>query len=143
MFLPLTQRSLRACLLSTVTSWQNCTSAAAIWLLAVSMVTGSMTVASSAPSREALLHKLITRALGLVNIEAQVLPGQLPKPLPIDLPLPQQAQVIGSIVRARDQRSYQIYLDVPDSPEQVQSFYQTRLQAIGWRKQELPFFGQY
>ncbi|XGV97397.1 MAG: hypothetical protein ACAF41_32340 [Leptolyngbya sp. BL-A-14] len=117
---------------------QKSTIAAVTLLLTGLCITSMATVALPTPDSDAQFRKLARRALNYGSGEAQLLPGQLPKPLPLDLPLPSQTQVIGSIVRTKEARSYQIYLDVPATPEQVQAFYQQRLQAIGWLKQKFP-----
>ncbi|NEQ22770.1 MAG: hypothetical protein F6K28_27040 [Microcoleus sp. SIO2G3] len=68
----------------------------------------------------------------LVGVNAQVLLGQLPPQLP-ELPLPEQARIIGSVTSPNDQAgSYRIFLDVPRSPQQVRAFYREQLHNAGW-----------
>jgi hypothetical protein len=92
---------------------------------------------------DAQFRRLARRALSYGGGEAQLFPGQLPKALPVDLPLPPQTQIIGSIVRTKGTGIYQIapgssevYLDVSDTAEHIQAFYQQRLPALGWTKSE-------
>lgn len=84
----------------------------------------------AASSENSSLREIVSRLSGG---QAQILVGQLPQPLPIDLPIPEQAQILGSVVGTYDQPdSYQIFLTVPRSPQQVESYYRQQLQAAGW-----------
>lgn len=68
--------------------------------------------------------------------DLQLLVKQLPAHLPADLPLPDDVDVVGSVVRG--QLSTEIVLDAQQSTEQVLAFYQQRLTAMGWRKWQHP-----
>ncbi|MBV9387350.1 MAG: hypothetical protein JOZ78_13080 [Chroococcidiopsidaceae cyanobacterium CP_BM_ER_R8_30] len=68
--------------------------------------------------------------------DLQLLVRQLPPHLPVDLPLPDNVDVVGSVVRG--QLSTEIVLDAQQSAEQVFAFYQQRLTAMGWREWQHP-----
>lgn len=78
------------------------------------------------------LQHLIQNWLGLS--ELQLIPGKLPQHLPISLPLPQKAQVLGSIILSSN--SFQIIVDLPQEPEQVKAFYRQQLSTAGWLEQK-------
>jgi len=63
----------------------------------------------------------------------QLLPEQLPADVPIELPLPPGARLIGSVL-SWPPRETAVVLDVPLSPEAVYAFYGERLLATGWRE---------
>jgi hypothetical protein len=67
--------------------------------------------------------------------EVQVLAGQLPDELPVELPMPDDADVVGSVVRGDE--NVEIVLDVPGEPESVLDAYEERLAAAGWREPEI------
>jgi len=81
----------------------------------------------------------------------QLLPGQLPSDLPLSLPLPPGARVVGSSVRQLDGPlpsnvtsvpTATIVLDVPGSASDVVAFYQRALADQGWSAaQGGPFAG--
>ncbi|NJL21028.1 MAG: hypothetical protein HC895_09745 [Leptolyngbyaceae cyanobacterium SM1_3_5] len=109
-------------------------------VLSVSALWRGGVIAQTAPaaSEQELLRDMLLRTFGS---DAQVLPGQLPSELAIDLPLPDQARIIGSIVSAEGQENvsfydYLIFLDVPRSPQQTTDFYQEQLSRAGWRVAE-------
>jgi hypothetical protein len=92
--------------------------------------------AQLAPENEAALLREMLRLRyafdGQENV--QILVGQLPDPLPADFPLPEEAQIIGSIVQ-----SYgftEILFQTAQSPEEVYSFFQQQLLDTGWQVQE-------
>jgi len=60
----------------------------------------------------------------------QLLAGEIPKDMPIDLPIPENARIVGSIVR--DQKRISVVLDVNQTSEQVFDFYKERMAAGGW-----------
>lgn len=84
--------------------------------------------------KETLSRKLVLRLLNWPTGEVQILEGRLPERLPVSLPLPEQTQVLGSVVGPK--QDVQILLDVGQSPEQVVAFYREQLLASGWRKPE-------
>jgi hypothetical protein len=83
---------------------------------------------------ESLSRNLVLRLLERSASGVQILEGRLPLGLPVELPLPDQTQVLGSVVDPKE--DFQILLDVGQSPEQVIAFYRERLLAAGWRKPE-------
>ena len=62
---------------------------------------------------------------------AQLLPGQLPDQLPVDIPFPEGSRVLGTLIR--NPESITMYLDTHLSPNQVLTFYKQRMQAAGWQ----------
>lgn len=68
--------------------------------------------------------------------DVQILVGELPANLPIALPLPQNASVIGSLVRLG--HSAQIVLDVDQSVKAVVAFYREQLVSASWRELDSP-----
>lgn len=83
---------------------------------------------------ESLSRNFVLRLLDRSASGVQILEGRLPPQLPVELPLPDQTQVLGSVVEPKE--DFQILLDVGQSPEQVIAFYRERLLAAGWRKPE-------
>ncbi len=66
--------------------------------------------------------------------EVQVLAGKLPDELPVELPMPDDADVVGSVVQGDE--NVEIVLDVPGEPESVLAAYEERLAAAGWSEPE-------
>ncbi|GAC1347636.1 MAG: hypothetical protein NVSMB27_13490 [Ktedonobacteraceae bacterium] len=66
---------------------------------------------------------------------AQLLPGQLPDQLPVDIPVPEGSHVLGSLIR--NSESINILLDTHFSPAQVLTFYRQHMQATGWQTTEI------
>jgi hypothetical protein len=58
---------------------------------------------------------------------AQLLPGQIPDQLPVDIPFPEGGRVLGSLIR--NPESITMFLDTHLSPEQALTFYTQRMQA--------------
>ncbi len=83
---------------------------------------------------ESLSRNFVLRLLNGSASGVQILERRLPPRLPVELPLPDQTQVLGSVVGPKE--DVQILLDVGQSPEQVIAFYRERLLAAGWRKPE-------
>jgi hypothetical protein len=67
--------------------------------------------------------------------EVQILAGQLPEDMPVELPMPRDAEVVGSV--ARGDQNVEIILDVPGEPQSVLDAYEEQLVAAGWREPEL------
>lgn len=65
----------------------------------------------------------------------QILAGQLPEDMPVELPMPRDAEVVGSV--ARGDQNVEIILDVPGEPQSVLDAYEEQLVAAGWREPEL------
>jgi hypothetical protein len=106
------------------------------FLTLVSAIVLALTTIAAVPTcklESTALQKLLQRWLGLFAAE-QLIPGQLPPQLPVHLPLPEKAEVVGSIVKSSN--NFQIILDVVQSPEQVQAFYEQKLLQTGWQKQK-------
>ena len=88
---------------------------------------------------EATLRELATRLLSPRYPGAEfmqvtdLLPGQLPLNTPIELPLPADARLIGSVVRGQDSTTL---FDTDLTSEELLAFYRGRLTAIGWTEQE-------
>ncbi len=68
--------------------------------------------------------------------EVQILVGKLPPALPIELPLPEKAGIIGSLVRG--DHSAQIVLDVDQPAAAVVAFYRAQLEPAGWQEFDWP-----
>lgn len=99
------------------------------------------------PEDAAALRELAVRLLRVrfpgdpeASDETQLLVGELPAGLPLELPLPPGSRVVGSLVRG-NQRGISIVLDASEPAEQVLEFYRARLSAAGWRSPELPHHG--
>ncbi len=85
--------------------------------------------------RELALRLLTPRYPGAPEPEeVQLLTAELPPSLPVEMPLPDGAQVIGSLVRGEEET--EIILDAPQSPDEVVSFYKERLTTGGWEMPE-------
>ena len=86
------------------------------------------------------LTRLIKRYLtypGSSYGEIEILVGELPSDLPVDVPIPEDAEVIGSITTPRSgkYKSIQIMLDVPQEPDEITKFYRDCLTEEGWREE--------
>lgn len=82
---------------------------------------------------EDALRQLVCRLAG-----GEVFVGELPRSLPIDLPMPQGTQIVGSVAGIPELPNYfRIFLTVPESQQQVESFYRQQLQAAGWKPSNL------
>jgi hypothetical protein len=87
---------------------------------------------------EELLSKLAIRLVtffGDPNVEnPQLLVGNLPKQLPVHVPMPEGSHVLGTLVRGP--RSLHIVLEVPLSMSETRDFYARELKAQGWESPE-------
>jgi hypothetical protein len=85
-----------------------------------------------------LLHELALRLAtypGDPRVDdPQLLVGQLPPGLSIEIPLPDGSRVLGSLLRS--QENIDIVLDCALSPDGVMQFYNERLTANGWNELE-------
>jgi hypothetical protein len=91
--------------------------------------------------RELAIRLLSPRYPGAESMQVtDLLPGQLPPSLPIELPLPADVRLIGSVLRGRDSTTL---FDTQQTPEQLLAFYHERMSALGWTEQEqfLPTYG--
>ncbi len=66
--------------------------------------------------------------------EPQLFIGHLPPNLPIELPLPEDSRIVGSVVS----RATVIYLDVDLPTNAVLDFYRERMMAAGWSEPQIP-----
>jgi hypothetical protein len=103
-------------------------------ILVLSLLSSNPAVVTAQSSDEAALRRFIERFLRLNDNKSQLLIGELPKDLSIALPIPDKAEVLGSVVHSGG--NYQILLDTVQSPKQVQDFYRDRLKAEGWTPRE-------
>ncbi len=109
-------------------------------LLLASTLALAPTAVAVTPSQdinETALVKRVERLLGFPSDTGQLILGRLPDHLPVHLPLPEGAQVIGSIVRSAN--NFQILLDVAQSPAQIKAFYQQQLLRAGWKQRKFSF----
>lgn len=86
---------------------------------------------------ERLLSPRYSNPLGQ-QTAIQLLVGQLPSNLPLKLPIPPGATLLGSSVRSQGNQKLagaDIILDAPGTAEEVLSFYQKELQTQGWKAQ--------
>jgi hypothetical protein len=66
---------------------------------------------------------------------AQLLPGQLPDQLPVEIPFPEGSRVLGSLIR--NPESIDMLLDAYLPPEQVLTFYRQRMEALAWQTTDI------
>ncbi len=62
--------------------------------------------------------------------------GDLPGDLPVKIPLPDNADIIGSLVRSNDYKEVEVVLDVPSKPDDVVGFYRSTMTKAGWNEQK-------
>ena len=79
-----------------------------------------------------LAHRLLARRSDGAPApeEIQILPGQLPERLAVDIPLPDDAWILGSLTRGGEET--EIVLDVNQTVDQIFDFYRRELAAKGW-----------
>lgn len=94
---------------------------------------------------EAALREFIGRALTYHypggTGGTTVLVGGLPENLGFELPVPENSQVIGSIVRGTMEGGTEIILDVDLAPEDALTFYREQLLQAGWEEQTQQAYG--
>ena len=90
------------------------------------------------PSEIDLLEKL---ALGLLVYpgdprasKPRLFLGKIPENLPIEVPIPEQSRVVGTLARSETQ--VEIVLESDLTPEEVFRFYRTQLTSLGWHEPE-------
>lgn len=88
--------------------------------------------------RELVAHIMSPNYPGAAtNTQVELFVGTLPDQLPLELPLPEGATLIGSMTTiGRDQNLSQIVLETSASPQDVNSFYETELMDLGFAVQE-------
>lgn len=71
---------------------------------------------------------------GTPGQSADLLPGQLPADLPLTLPQPPGARLVGSVVRRRGGSTllWDVILDAPGAPADLLTFYRGQLLSLGW-----------
>nr|CBH37561.1 hypothetical secreted protein [uncultured archaeon]CBH38961.1 hypothetical protein, secreted [uncultured archaeon] len=66
-----------------------------------------------------------------------ILPGELPSNLSVEVPIPSDTDVIGSLIRSEGTyKRVKIILDVPMEPNEVIEFYRDSLKNVGWNETE-------
>ncbi|HTK05537.1 MAG TPA: hypothetical protein VL485_00055 [Ktedonobacteraceae bacterium] len=90
------------------------------------------------PGEIELLEKL---ALGLLIhpgdpriAKPRLFLGKIPEHFPIDLPIPEQSRVMGTLARSETQ--VEIVMESDLTPEAIFSFYRTQLTSLGWHELE-------
>jgi hypothetical protein len=84
--------------------------------------------------RELAIRLLSPRYPGVEHMQVtDLLPGQLPPNPPIELALPSDARLIGSVIRGQDSTTL---FDTDLSSEELLAFYRERMTALGWAEQE-------
>jgi hypothetical protein len=93
---------------------------------------GGAALATDRASFQTLAHRLLARRCGgsPAPEEVQILVSQLPQDLPIEIPLPDGARIIGSLVHGGE--GTEIVLDAPQTVAQVLDFYEETLTAEEW-----------
>lgn len=91
-------------------------------------------------SHEAMLRELVLRVAAIPGdpgaYDQQLLVGQLPEDLPVPLPLPEQSQLLGSLLR--NAAPAEIILNTLLSPVQIIDFYRNHFVAMGWEESPTP-----
>jgi hypothetical protein len=92
-------------------------------------------------------HERIEKlALGLLmrpndpwEVQPRLFVGKIPENLPLELPVPEQTEVLGTL--ARNASTVDIVLESTLTAKEIQSFYRTRLTALGWQEpdEDLPY----
>jgi hypothetical protein len=93
---------------------------------------------NSPDANETLLYELALRLAAYPGdprvYDPQLLVGQLPPGIAIEIPLPEGSRLLGSLVRS--QENIDIVLDCALSPDEVLQFYKERMAAGGWNELE-------
>ena len=66
----------------------------------------------------------------------QLLPGKLPREMPVDLPIPDGARIVGSEVQ--ENTGIYVVLDVPMTPDLALDFYRKHLASQNWTEISIP-----
>ncbi len=72
--------------------------------------------------------------------DVQLLAGKLPENMPVDLPIPDGARIIGSEVQ--EDKGIYIVLDVPLMPDQALDFYREALPSQNWTETDIQGMGR-
>ena len=93
---------------------------------------------SSEPTFEELATRLLEPSYSgsseLVGVELFL--GGLPDELPLDLPMPEGARIVGSAVR--DGETIEIVLDARMAPSEAIEFYREHMTSANWTETEIP-----
>ena len=68
--------------------------------------------------------------------DVQLLAGKLPENMPVDLPIPDGARIVGSEVQ--EDKGIYVVLDVPMMPDQALDFYREALASQNWTETDIP-----
>jgi len=94
----------------------------------------------SSSQNEELLRELALRLATFPGdprvMNPQLFVGELPQRLPVEIPLPENSPVLGSL--ARNPQQFEIVLDSELKPENVTAFYKERLSTLGWSELDWP-----
>jgi len=90
------------------------------------------------PSVEELVMRLLQATYpGSAELEGvQLLPGKLPLEMPVDLPIPEGARIVGSEVQ--ENTGIYVVLDVPMTPDLALDFYRKRFASQNWTEIGIP-----
>lgn len=83
----------------------------------------------------AALRELAQRSLSASGTgTVELFPGQLPKELPLALPLPVNSRLIGTIARrtSAQQVTWEVLFDSTDAPDAVVAFFSREVGGMGW-----------
>ena len=92
------------------------------------------------------LERMEKLALGLLarpeepwQAQPRLFVGTIPDNLPLELPVPEQTEVLGTL--ARNTSTLDMILESQLTAQEVQSFYRMRLTALGWQEpdEDLPY----
>ena len=94
----------------------------------------------SSSQNEELLRELALRLATFPGdprvMNPQLFVGELPQRLPVEIPLPENSRVLGSL--ARNPQLFEIVLDSELKPEDATAFYKERLSTLGWSELDWP-----
>lgn len=97
-------------------------------------MTARLVVKKGLTDADELLQQLTMRLIGGEQSTTEAYPkvyvGALPDEMPARLPVPNRTRIIGTAVRSPE--SLKVYAQVESRPEQVISFYESRLPSHGW-----------
>jgi hypothetical protein len=90
------------------------------------------------PSVEELAIRLLQATYpGSAELDGvQLLPGKLPLEMPVDLPIPDGARIVGSEVQ--ENTGIYVVLDVPMTPDLALDFYREHLASQNWTEISIP-----
>ena len=97
------------------------------------------TESSNGKEDEMIPREIVERLMGnrgITGSKTKILLGKLPESISEELLLPPNTKVLVATVSG--EYFYRVEVDVPQSPQQVESFYQQKLQSAGWKRQQVP-----